>query len=514
MKLHISLTLPLLVNTLNGSLDFAPKQDSTPLPPSFFNLGCTKCGTTSFHNYLLHHPDVAPTCASFHHIVSQERRVQLNAQISAVSSEEILANVADSWPAIERIARDAVTIGGRKTLDAAYMKVWAYTQRASKILWSKYERALSGEDALTERTRLSYVSATRALEELVDVMSADELVESRHVAQKALRQFTNQQLTKTRHLNGTLAPVVCDVGRQLYVKKEPKHYGSTKSLLGHMTYVSRVAPRWPPMTTEYLPLRAATPPIVGDFTACTLYGCEWGRPLAVARDLQRGTQARSKTLGQPAARARVRLLVLVCDPVRRAHSYLKMTCKASTSHKCDDSLNSSVAVGLRHLSAEGCAAESYVADRAAWIAMGCLERSYSPAARALVRGLYGEWLAPWLQVFGGGPFHVLELEALMNDGQRAMDGVHAHLGLRPFRYDESLFMSRLNVARDQRANAKQRYVPEIITRNATLMGRHRAEVGDLVVRVMRTANSHMCELLQSYQVPTSHVSLCAVKDSG
>ena len=535
VRRHVACVAAMLAFVAAGDLShrrLTGEQERTRSFTPFFNIGCTKCGTTSFHHYLLHHPGVAPTCSRFHLVASERRRVALNAQLSneaeraalrlasTLPLDSALAEVSRRWAATTEPADTHRMYGAN--LDGAYVALQRYVNFAQAVLMSRYEAALEGGrgGGALAALALQFRQAGRAVNAMTNAVNGEELSRGDGAAAAALRRFEQAQREKLRHLNGTLAPVVCDPGKQLYVKKEPKFFGGSRRLHGG---AERYAENYVHVHSVAKPLEP--PPAVGDFTACTIYGCEAAAPLVVARDLA-------------ATLPGVKLLALVCDPARRARSYLRMTCSARPpvdpapdgraapgrrrsltmtgagggdaargEHWCDEPLERSVAVAMRQLDAANCSLQLYRADRAAWVSgSGCLEKPLPAAARALVRSFFGDYLEPWLRVFGGDALLVVQTEALRHGGQEVMDGVHAHLGLAPFRYDPALFHGHLNVARAKRQST-QRFVPE------GAAGR----LSDAVyLREQRTMSAlfaaptaYMCELLQSHGSVTSpSLSLC------
>lgn len=120
----------------------------------------------------------------------------------------------------------------------------------------------------------------------------------------------------------------------------------------------------------------------------------------------------------------VKLIATFRNPVDRAYSQFQMSRREGEEPL--ESFDAAVAVEAQRLDPERAHMWS---DRSykSW-PIGCW--SY------LMRGRYAEQLELWLEHFSRDQFHFLSLEEMSEDPGRALDGVHAFLGLAPHRAEQ------------------------------------------------------------------------------
>jgi len=119
---------------------------------------------------------------------------------------------------------------------------------------------------------LSELKSGEHLNRLIfDVLRQDELISfpsSRDNETTKRETLLSWDDAKERHYryNETLSAQLCGPSKGTYVCKEPRFWGTQSRPLGYLNYIRMFAPQKPKYMTE--------PPVVGDFTACTFYGCE------------------------------------------------------------------------------------------------------------------------------------------------------------------------------------------------------------------------------------------------
>jgi hypothetical protein len=120
---------------------------------------------------------------------------------------------------------------------------------------------------------------------------------------------------------------------------------------------------------------------------------------------------------------RARLIVMLRNPVDRAHSQYQMSRREGEEEL--DSFAEAVAIEDRRLEGERARARRSPHYNS-W-AIGCW--SY------LMRSRYAEQLEGWFALFPREQFHFMTLEELAEDPQHALDGLHRFLELPPHRYE-------------------------------------------------------------------------------
>ncbi|KAH8087606.1 hypothetical protein JL720_6919 [Aureococcus anophagefferens] len=349
-------------------------------PPGFYAIGCTKCGTSTLHSILLHHPDVASTCKSTTwvrrmHYVANATLATHPARVAPASATGNRRAYA-AWIEAARARAADLTASARDGagLDEAFAAWYMYDKVATDLLWRWDAIAGDGDDGALRASTLANLAAAAA-------------------------------------------------PRGSRVK-------------GYDAYLEDFAP------ALESPRDRADPPLVGDFTACLFYGCDSRDPAATAADIL------------ATSRAPPRFVVVVCEPARRARSYLRMTCASVGSPK-RHARRRARGPGRRRARAaraRGLRRGDLRADGGApWRAKGCLARAYRAAGNALVRGFYGDWLEVWLAATDR--VYVAQLEAL---DAAALDALHDFLGLARA-YSDVVLAERLNVAKALRADGATRF---------------------------------------------------------
>lgn len=419
-------------------------------PPGFYAIGCTKCGTSTLHSILLHHPDVASTCKSTTwvrrmHYVANATLATHPARVAPASATGNRRAYA-AWIEAARARAADLTASARDGagLDEAFAAWYMYDKVATDLLWRWDAIAGDGDDGALRASTLANLAAAAAPRG--SVTTALRRDEAAHfpaardppAAARASEDEYAAQLARAARYAGTRSAALCRPEAWALLCKEPRFYGSPQRVKGYDAYLEDFAP------ALESPRDRADPPLVGDFTACLFYGCDSRDPAATAADIL------------ATSRAPPRFVVVVCEPARRARSYLRMTCASVGSpkrHACADGLAGQAAVARAQLARAGCGAEIYAADGgASWRAKGCLARAYRAAGNALVRGFYGDWLEVWLAATDR--VYVAQLEAL---DAAALDALHDFLGLARHAYSDVVLAERLNVAKALRADGATRF---------------------------------------------------------
>jgi len=361
---------------------FSTPEGNLYLPPSFFLIGCTKCGTTSMFSYLIRHPEIASTC----------KHGPLHSTYSANPEH--------------------------------YLK-------------------------------------------------------------------------KHAPFEGTLAGKLCHPSSGTYVLKEPKFWRSSIQTENQFeSYVLRHSP--------HLPAYMNFTPTVGDFSACTFFGCGDGDPAQVAKNIVSSFAPRN-----------VKFIMLVCDPARRALSYLRMICAEGATGKekrrqslvyCDDSPEVKFSTALNYLVDMNCSHTIY--GTAEWQQRRCLTKRYHGIGNSIVRGYYGDWLKIWLTATASRNIGVVQLEVLQDHGQVVLSDMHQFIGVQPYTYPKGTFDERYNIAKSTRAhlNVTGRFVG---TSQVRVDQAEEITITEVRTEVFAKPISEFCRIISEVDMTTlGRISLC------
>ncbi|KAH8067081.1 hypothetical protein JL721_7776 [Aureococcus anophagefferens] len=243
-------------------------------PPGFYAIGCTKCGTSTLHSILLHHPDVASTCKSTTwvrrmHYVANATLATHPARVAPASATGNRRAYA-AWIEAARARAADLTASARDGagLDEAFAAWYMYDKVATDLLWRWDAIAGDGDDGALRASTLANLAAAAA--------PRGSLARCARGARAAL----------------------CRPEAWALLCKEPRFYGSPQRVKGYDAYLEDFAP------ALESPRDRADPPLVGDFTACLFYGCDSRDPAATAADIL------------ATSRAPPRFVVVVCEPAR------------------------------------------------------------------------------------------------------------------------------------------------------------------------------------------------------
>ena len=487
----------------------------TLAPPSFLVIGCTKCGTSTLHDIMLRHPEVAPACR-FH---LRRARYLANRTLSTHPGQIAPAEARRSHEAyvawvegLRReawgLTREAMSASSPRValaeLDRAYGKWYAYNKVATYLLWRWDvigDRGRGASADLKQAVIEQFQAATGAFMRVAETLRHDEMAkfpaarDPIAVQRETGRQYA-QMLQRHAQYTATRVHESCRPERGKIVAKELRFWGTPQRVHGYHRYVEWHAP-------ELFLANSETPPLVGDFSACLVYGCDSHDPGVTVRDIL------SVTPFVPV------FILVVCDPARRARSYLRMTCahepqsgqtRSAKRHYCDDGIDRQIAQSLHGLDRLGCSASLYALDDgAAWRSKGCLQRKYRSKENAIVRGFYGDWLDVWLAETN--QIHVFQLETL-NDyglGARAMDALHVALGLSRFQYAKSAFSRRINVAKTLRRPESHRFQAGPIER---ISEQDRHSMDRLRTTVFAAPIRYFCRTLSAKLAGDDAIPLC------